>query len=64
MGALLLVHNRSSPSILDCIFPQRILEMKLNYAHQELDGRLIDVTTMGELLLRRPKGGHGCLIEV
>lgn len=64
MGALLLVHNRSSPSILDCIFLPRILEMKLNYAHQELDGRLIDVTTMGELLLRRPKGGHGCLIEV
>lgn len=64
MGALLLVHNRSSPSILDCIFLQRILEMKLNYAHQALDGRLIDVTTMGELLLRRPKGGHGYLIEV
>ena len=30
MGALLLVHNRSSPSILDCIFLQRTLEMKLN----------------------------------
>lgn len=63
MGALLLVHNRSSPSILDCIFRQRILEMKLNYAHQALDGRLIDVI-MGELLLRWPKGGHGRLIEV
>ena len=64
MGALLLVHNRSSPSILDYIFLQRIIEMKPNYAHQELDGRLIEVTTMGELLLRRPKGGRGRLIEV
>ena len=30
---------------------------------QALDGRLIEVTTMGELLLERAKGGRGCLIE-
>ena len=30
---------------------------------QALDGRLIEVTTMGELLLGRAKGGRGCLIE-
>ena len=32
--------------------------------HQAFDGGLIEITTMGELLLGWPKGGPGCLIEV
>ena len=35
--------------------------MKLN---QPLYGRLIEVTTMGELSLKRPEGGRGRLKEV
>ena len=30
--------------------------------YKALDGRLIEVTTMGELSLGRPKGDHGRLI--
>ena len=41
MGAALLVHNRSSASISDCIFLHNILEMKPNKVYQALDGRLI-----------------------
>ena len=39
--------------------------MKPNYVYQVLDGHFL-LTTMGELLLGRPKFGlgHGCLIEV
>ena len=32
--------------------------------HQAFDGGLIEITTMGELLLGWPKGGRGSLIEV
>ena len=58
----MLVPNRSSPSISDCIFLQRVLEIKSNY--QALDGRLIEVTTIGELWLRWPNGGRGWLMGV
>ena len=60
----MLVRNGSSPSILDCIFVQHILEIKPNQVHQAFDGGLIEITTMGELLLGWPKGGRGSLIEV
>ena len=36
--------------------------MKRNKVYKALDGRLIEVTTMGELSLGRPKGGGGRLI--
>ena len=64
MGAALLIHNRSSASISDCIFFHNILEMKPNKAYEALDGRLIESTTTEKLLLGRPKGDHNCLIEV
>ena len=51
MGAALLVHNRSSASILDCIFLHNILEMKPNKVYQALDGCLIESKTTGKLLL-------------
>ena len=61
-GAALLVHNRSSPFISDCIFLHHILKMKPNKVYQVLGGCLIEVTTMEELSLGRQKGG--CWIEV
>ena len=36
--------------------------MKRNKVYKALDSRLIEVTTMGELSLGRPKGGGGRLI--
>ena len=38
--------------------------MKQKYVYQVLDGRLIEVTTMGKLLLERQKGGRGRLMEL
>ena len=64
MRAALLIHNRSSASISDCIFLHNILEMKPNKVYQALDGRLIESKTTEKLLLRKPKGDHNCLIEV
>lgn len=32
--------------------------------HQAFDGGLIEITTMGELLLGWPKVDRGCLIEI
>ena len=60
----LLDHIQSSHSNSDCIsLHQIIFKMKPNYVYQVLDGHFL-LTTMGELLLERPKFGHGCLIEV
>ena len=61
-GAALLVHNRSSPSISDCL--HHILKIKPNLVRQVLDGSLIELTTMEKLLLERQKGGRDRLIEV
>ena len=55
--------NRLSP-ISDCIFLYHILEMIPNLVYQALDGHLIEVTTMGELSLGRPRSGRGSLIGV
>ena len=64
-GEAFLAHNRLSPSILNCIFLHHILKMKPNLLYQVLNyGRIVEVTTMGGLLLGRPKGGSSHLIEV
>ena len=60
----LLDHIQLSHSNSDCIsLHQIIFKMKPNYVYQALDGNFL-LTTMVELLLGRPKCGHGCLIEV
>ena len=40
-----------SPSISDCVFLHHILKMKPDFVYRTLDGRFIEVTTMGELSL-------------
>ena len=40
------------------------LKIKPIVVRQVLDGRLIEVRTMGQLLLKRQKGGSDCLIAV
>ena len=39
------------------IFLHHILKMKPNKVYQGLDGHSIELSTMGELSLRQPKGG-------
>ena len=55
-------------STVGCIFLHHILKINSNRVYQVLGswphGFLIEVTTMGELLLGRQKGGSSRLIEV
>ena len=66
MGAALLVHNGHHLLSLT-VFVYHILNMKPNLVcHEVLDGRLIEVTTMGKLSLGRQKGSGrgGCITEI
>ena len=64
MRPALLVHSQLLLSISQSIFIHHILKEKANKVYQVLDGCLIEVTTMGELLLRWQKGGCSRLIKV
>ena len=70
MGAALLVHGPRSTiglhplsrTVFSFIIFFKLI--KPNEVYQALDDRLIDVRTMGELSLERPKSGCGRLIDV